>query len=43
MWAHHGKRVYKIDASQSIEEVSKQIDVVLSAYFSPIVDGKGLV
>lgn len=33
-WAAREKRVYRIDASKSIHEVSEMIDVILSAYKS---------
>ena len=32
LWAGEGKRVYTIDASQSIDDVAKQAEVVVGAY-----------
>ena len=32
LWAGEGKRVYTIDASQSIEDCAKQAEVVVGAY-----------
>lgn len=31
-WAARGKRVYRIDASKSIDEVAEMIDVIIGAY-----------